>query len=114
MKPEANENEARGPEVTVLSARDLSCSDQLKPWSLLPGLVPPRTPRMAWLAPKLRRRVNGVVGAVRAMSTSSSTAFSSIESELVDRLARRRKEAEAAAVGEVPERPRVVMESLRR
>lgn len=82
---------------------------------LLPGLVPPRTPRMAWLAPKLMRRVNGVVGPVRM--SSSSTAFSSIESELVDMLARRMKgvDAEAEAPGgEVPDRPRVVMESLRR
>jgi len=31
LNPEPNEKEARGPEVTVLSARDLSCSDQLKP-----------------------------------------------------------------------------------
>ena len=31
--PEAKENDGRGPEATVLSARDLSCSDQLKPWS---------------------------------------------------------------------------------
>jgi len=79
---------------------------------LLPGLTPPRMPpRMAWLAPKLMRRVNGVAGAVRATS-SSSTALSSIESELVDMLARRMKEA--VWVGEVPDRPRVVMESLRR
>lgn len=32
--PEAKENEGRWPDATVLSARDLSCSDQLKPWSL--------------------------------------------------------------------------------
>lgn len=32
-RPEANENEGRTPVATVLSARDLSCSDQLKPWS---------------------------------------------------------------------------------
>ena len=78
---------------------------------LPPGLVPPRMPRIACAAPKLMRRAKGVVGAVRAKS-SSSTAFSSIESELVDMLARRRKEAEG--VGEVPESPSVVMESLRR
>ena len=79
---------------------------------MLPGLVPPRIPRMACAAPRLMRRVKGVVGAVRATTSASSTAFSSIESELVDRLARRRNEAEA--LGEVPDRPRVVMESLRR
>lgn len=33
MSPEPKENEGREPEATVLSARDLSCSDQLKPWS---------------------------------------------------------------------------------
>jgi len=66
---------------------------------------------MAWAAPKLMRRAKGVTGAVRLLS-SSSTAFSSIESEFVDRLARRRR-AEAV-VGEVPERPSVVTESLRR
>lgn len=82
----------------------------MKPWSLLPGLVPLRMPRMACWAPKLMRRLNGVVGAVR--TSSSSTAFSSIESELVDRLARRMNEAEA--VGDVPDKPRVVMERRRR
>jgi len=66
---------------------------------------------MAWFPPKLIRRVNGVTGAVRVLS-SSSTAFSSIESEFVERLARR-KRAEVV-VGEVPERPIVVTESLRR
>lgn len=33
VRPEPKENEGREPEATVLSARDLSCSDQLKPWS---------------------------------------------------------------------------------
>lgn len=33
MRPEPKENEGREPDATVLSARDLSCSDQLKPWS---------------------------------------------------------------------------------
>lgn len=32
VRPEGKEKEGREPE-TVLSARDLSCSDQLKPWS---------------------------------------------------------------------------------
>ena len=78
-----------------------------------PGLVPPGGPRMlrmAW-APKLMRRVKGVVGAVRApMPSSSSTAFSSMASEpLVDMLARR---ALNEVVGEVP-RPIVEMESRR-
>lgn len=31
--PEANEKEGRDPAATLLSARDLSCSDQLNPWS---------------------------------------------------------------------------------
>lgn len=33
FNPEAREKEGRWPDATVLSARDLSCSDQLKPWS---------------------------------------------------------------------------------
>jgi len=33
-KPEAKEKEGREPAATLLSARDLSCSDQLKPWSV--------------------------------------------------------------------------------
>jgi hypothetical protein len=78
---------------------------------LLLGLVALREPRIAWGAPKLIRRVKGVTGTVRVPS-SSSMACSSIESELVDRLARRRR-AEGV-VGEVPERPSVVTESLRR
>lgn len=56
------------------------------------------------------RRENGVTGAVRVLS-SSSIAFSSIESEFVDRLPRRKR---AEVVGEVPESPSVVTESLRR
>lgn len=80
---------------------------------LVPGLLAPRGPalRIAWAAPKLMRRVKGVTGAVRAPS-SSSTAFSSNESEFVDMLARRSK-AEGV-VGEVPDNPNVVTESLRR
>jgi hypothetical protein len=46
-RPEPKENEGRGPEATVLSARDLSCSDQLNPWSLVPEVVALREPRMA-------------------------------------------------------------------
>jgi hypothetical protein len=154
---------------TLLSARDLSCSDQLKPWSgraaesmsegdlagcavlactLLilraaaevveveggerelppeerrigsglpvdPGLVPAgaRIERMA-LAPKLMRRTKGVVGAVREES-SSSTAFSSMESELlVEMLPRRRPpKAAVADAGPPPDKPRVVTERRRR
>ena len=80
------------------------------------GLVPARMPRMAWEAPMLILRAKGVPGVVpfRSRMSSSSTAFSSIESELVDRLARRRKAADAAVVGDVPDSPSVVMESLRR
>lgn len=83
---------------------------------LLPGLVPARMPRMACDAPKLILRAKGVpgVGAPRSRMSSSSTAFSSIESELVDRLARRRKAADAVVVGEVPDSPSVVMERRRR
>lgn len=69
------------------------------------------------------RRVNGVVGAVLEVllgKSSSSTAFSSIESEFVDMLPRRKRlEADVALkvevlVGEVPTRPIVERESLRR
>lgn len=69
--------------------------------------------------PKLIRRTKGVVGAVLAdpkNASSSSMAFSSIESELfelVDMLPRRMKEEEVL-VGEVPERPSVVTERRRR
>lgn len=34
VRPEPKEKEGREPDATVLSARDLSCSDQLKPWSV--------------------------------------------------------------------------------
>lgn len=186
---EASENEGRAP-VTELSARDLSCSDQLKPcWSgrealsdgalglfmllawgrdeemvvlarrpaadraaemlelwvdepasdafrplgmgrpvcegggvgLLPflGLPPGRALRMLE-APKLIRLVKGVVGAVLAgppNMSSSSMAFSSMESELlewVDMLPLRTLKEGWLLEGEVPERPRVVTESRRR
>lgn len=175
---EASENEARGPAETELSARDLSCSDQLKPcWSArelalseealegvvllacvtaeeglavlarrfvaeraapitepwfcealrprddggeagllpLPGLLPPgRYPLMAE-APKLIRRTKGVFGAVLAEpgTSSSSIAFSSIESELVDMLPRRMLKV-GGLVGDVPERPIVVTDNRRR
>lgn len=33
VRPVPKEKEGREPDATVLSARDLSCSDQLKPWS---------------------------------------------------------------------------------
>lgn len=78
---------------------------------MVPGLVALRAPRMAWVAPKLIRRVKGVTGGARPPS-SSSTAFSSIESELVERLPRRRRAD--GVVGDVPERPSVVTESRRR
>lgn len=69
--------------------------------------------RMAAWAPMLMRRVKGVLGVVLLFS-SSSMAFSSIESELlVDRLARR-KTGPAAPVGEVPGRPMAETESRRR
>lgn len=105
------EKEGRCP-WTELSARDLSCSDQLNPWSFDPGLPLPVRLRMAG-APKLMRRVKGVTGAVRLLS-SSSMAFSSIESEFVEMLPRRKPlKAPLLVVGEVPARPMpvVAMES---
>jgi len=70
---------------------------------------------MAW-APKLMRRVKGVVGAVRAEDVSSSSmAFSSIESELVDTLDRRSpKGVLGTPLGDVPDNPIVEMERRRR
>jgi len=168
----AREKDGRGPCVTLLSARDLSCSDQLKPcWSdratlsegmlcvlkllacgrdvampmlarrlaarvaatlglrmgccagggedglllPLPGLPPGRYPLTAE-PPKLMRRVKGVVGAVLAPASSSSIAFSSIESELlelVDMLPRRIP-SEAAPLCEAPDNPSVVTDRRRR
>ena len=67
---------------------------------------------MAW-APKLMRLENGVFGAPRALS-SSSIAFSSIESELLVDMLPRRRPIEEALVGEVPERPRPVVTERRR
>lgn len=170
--PDAMLKEGRMPE-TLLSARDLSCSDQLKPWSVRvaermsegdlegsavlawaaltlrpavivaelemggrveppeerragwsglpvePGLEPPgaRMERMA-LAPKLIRRAKGVVGAVRFEVSSSSMAFSSMESELLVEMLPRRMPPKApvadAGAGGPPERPRVVTERRRR
>ena len=83
---------------------------------LPPGLVPVgmRRFRMAWV-PKLMRRVKGVVGAVRdEAGSSSSIAFSSIESELVEMLPRRRVKGVATLLGDVPESPMVDMDSRRR
>lgn len=81
-----------------------------------PGLLPPvRRLNMAW-APKLMRLVNGVFGAVRAPPmSSSSTAFSSIESGLllVDTLDRRKPKG-GGLVGDVPDRPKVEMDRRRR
>lgn len=106
---------------TLLSARDLSCSDQLNPWSEEPGEEPPgaRMERMA-LAPKLIRRTKGVVGAVRVEFSSSSMAFSSMESELLVEILPRLippnapPVAEAGGAGPPPDRPRVVTERRRR
>jgi len=111
----AREKDGRGPCVTLLSARDLSCSDQLKPCWSLPGLPPGRYPLTAE-PPKLMRRVKGVVGAVLAPASSSSIAFSSIESELlelVDMLPRRIP-SEAAPLCEAPDNPSVVTDRRRR
>lgn len=85
-----------------------------------PGLEPAgaRMERMA-LAPKLMRRVKGVVGAVRDEDSSSSIAFSSMESEpFVEMLPRRSPPTPTGPVAEAgpgpPESPRVVTERRRR
>lgn len=72
---------------------------------------------MAW-APKLMRREKGVVGTVRAdIGSSSSTAFSSMESELLVEMLPLRRLNGVVAFGEVPvllDSPRVDMERRRR
>lgn len=83
---------------------------------LPPGLLPVGTRRfrMAW-APKLMRRVKGVVGTAWAEAgSSSSMAFSSIESELVEMLLRRRLKGVLTLVGDVPDSPMVEIERRRR
>lgn len=62
------------------------------------------------------RRAKGVVGLLRAGPSSSSMAFSSMESEpAVETLPRRApNEKGLACVGEVPDRPRVEMDMRRR
>lgn len=85
----------------------------------LPGLPEGRMPLMleeVAVPPKLMRRAKGVLGAVLALpgiNSSSSTADSSIESELelVETLSRRIKVA--GLVGELPERPMVLTERRR-
>jgi len=68
-------------------------------------------------APKLMRRVKGVLGAVRAeVASSSSTAFSSMISELVEILPLRRLKG-VLELGEVPvlvDSPKVEMDRRRR
>lgn len=78
-----------------------------------PGLVGPvRRLRMAW-APKLIRRAKGEVAPALTVS-SSSTAFSSIESELfVEMLPLRNPNGVLAELGDVPDSPSVVTESRR-
>lgn len=66
-------------------------------------------------APKLMRRTNGVLGAVRALPTSSSsTAFSSMESEVLVDMLERRALCGPGLDGEEPDRPKVEMERRRR
>jgi hypothetical protein len=111
------EKEGRWVCDTELSARDLSCSDQLKPppSPVVPGLPPPLTVRRA-CAPNDIRRVKGVVGALRPGPSSSSIAFSSIESEpAVETLPRRPPNVNGAdCVGDVPDKPSVERDMRRR
>jgi hypothetical protein len=109
LEPEAKEKDGRAP-VTELSARDLSCSDQLYPcWSFRDLMLG---------APKLMWRVKGAVGvgAVLALPeppSSSSIASSSMEPEFVETLPRRIPYG-TDELGVVPDNPRVVMERRRR
>lgn len=111
------ENEGRWVCDTELSARDLSCSDQLKPppSPVVPGLPPPLTVRRA-CAPNDMRRAKGVVGALRPGPSSSSIAFSSMESEpAVETLPRRPPNANGVDwVGDVPDKPSVEIDMRRR
>lgn len=81
----------------------------------MPGLRPLVVPRNTW-APNDMRLAKGVVGALRPGLSSSSIALSSIESERsVETLPLRPPNANGAAcVGEVPERPSVEIDILRR
>jgi hypothetical protein len=79
------------------------------------GLIEPLAPgRVAEGGPKLIRLVKGPTGGAVRGASSSSMAFSSTESELVERLARRSRAEGAVGDVPVPDRPRVVTESLRR
>lgn len=114
--PGEAEKEGRWLCETELSARDLSCSDQLKPppSPVVPGLPPPLTVRRA-CAPKEMRRVKGVVGALRPGPSSSSMALSSRYSEpAVETLPRRVPKGNGVCwVGDVP-KPNVVIDIRRR
>jgi len=111
------EKEGRWVCDTELSARDLSCSDQLKPppSPVVPGLPPPLTVRRA-CAPNDIRRAKGVVGALRPGPSSSSMAFSSMESEpAVETLPRRPPNVNGVDwVGDVPDKPSVEIDMRRR
>lgn len=98
------------------SARDLICSDQLKPSPLkFPG---PAFTSLRALAPKLTRRANGEDGESTGGPSQSSTALSSIDAdgdmplETLSCLARTPAKADVC-VGE-PERPRDVIDIRRR
>ena len=79
----------------------------------VPGLPPGCARRRAWV-PNDMRRANGVLGLLRAGPSSSSIAFSSIESEPAVEILLRRAPIGSCCVGDVPDRPRVEMDMRRR
>ena len=84
----------------------------------VPGLPPPTLALRRACAPKDMRRVKGVVGLLRPEASSSSIAFSSMESELaVETLPRRAVAVKPKGdtwLGEVPDRPSVEIDMRRR
>lgn len=107
---------------TELSARDLSCSDQLKPPLSPdePGLPLFVLARRAWAPTDMRRVKDAFEGrragpAEPAGPSSSSIALSSSESERSETLPRRPpKEKGVACVGDVPDKPSVEIDKRRR
>jgi hypothetical protein len=75
----------------------------------VPGL-PLGCPRRSAWAPNDIRRVKGVAGLLREGPSSSSMAFSSIESEPAVETLPRRALRGKVVVGEAPDRPRVDMD----
>jgi hypothetical protein len=110
------DSEGRWDWETELSARDLSCSDQLKtPSPDDPGLPLPVRTVLSACAPNDIRRAKGALGLLLLGPSSSSIALSSIDSEpAVDTLDRRLGNGNGdGCEGDVPDRPRVEIDMRR-